>query len=66
MDEFNSRCVLDITSLVRRGMDVKEHKRLSNITLGHTFKNRNNAFVPVLHFTITVGSATMSITHTIT
>ena len=31
-------------------MDANEHERLSNFTLGHTFKKRNSAFVAVLHF----------------
>jgi hypothetical protein len=46
-------------------MDVNEHERLSNITLRHKLKQRNSAFIAVLHFTVTVCSSTMSITHTI-
>jgi len=46
-------------------MDVNEHERLFNITLGHKFKERNNAIITVLHFTVTVVSSTMSKTHTL-
>jgi hypothetical protein len=38
-------------------MDVKEQERLSNFTLGHEFKLRNNDFNAVLHLTVTVGSS---------
>ena len=31
-----------INKLIRKDVDVNEHVRLSNITLGHQFKNRNN------------------------
>ena len=44
-------------------MDVNEHERLSNITLRHTLKLRNNAVIVVLHFTVTVKSSTTTITH---
>ena len=37
-------------------MDVNEHERLSNVTIGHKLKQRNIAFIDVLHFTVTVGS----------
>ena len=32
-------------------MDVNEHQRLSNFTLGHKCKFRNIALIAVLHFT---------------
>jgi hypothetical protein len=31
-------------------MNVNEHARLSNLTLRHKFKQRNNSFNAVLHF----------------
>jgi len=45
-------------------MDVNEHERLSNITLSIN-KETNSTFIAVLHFTVTVGSSTMSISHTL-
>jgi hypothetical protein len=36
-----------------------------NIALGHKFKLKNSAFIAVLHFTVTVGSSTMTKTHTL-
>jgi len=39
-------------------MEVDKHKRLSNITFRH-----KSTFIAVLHFTITIGSSTMIITH---
>jgi hypothetical protein len=48
-------------------MDVNEHERLSHFTLRYKFKWINSAFIhmAVLHFTVTVGSLTMRITHTL-
>jgi formyltetrahydrofolate synthetase len=48
--------------LVRKNMDVNERKKLFNITLKHNLKSRNNSFIVVQHFTVTVGSAIMIIT----
>jgi len=31
-------------------MDVKEHERLSNITLRHKLKSKNSTFIVVLYF----------------
>jgi hypothetical protein len=36
-------------------MDANEHGRLSNMTLTHKLKQKNNVLVAVLHFTVTVG-----------
>ena len=36
-------------------MDTNEHGRLSNMTLTHKLKQKNNVLVAVLHFTVTVG-----------
>jgi hypothetical protein len=44
-------------------MDVNEQERLSNITRRHKLKQRNSAFIIVLHITVTVGFSTMRITH---
>ena len=33
-----------------------EHETLFNFTLRHKLKQRNSAFIDVLHFTVTVGS----------
>ena len=33
-------------------MDANEHGRLSNMTLTHKLKQKNNVFVTVLHFTV--------------
>ena len=33
-------------------MDANEHWRLSNMTLTHKLKQKNNVFVTVLHFTV--------------
>ena len=41
--------------LVRNNKDVNEHENLSNITLRHKSKQRNIAYIAVLHFTVTVG-----------
>jgi hypothetical protein len=46
-------------------MAVIEHKRLSNVTLGHKLKYKSSAFIGFLHFTVTVGSLTLSMTHTL-
>ena len=37
-------------------MDVNEHEheRLSNITLKHKFKERNNTVIAVLRYTVTI------------
>jgi len=37
-------------------MVVKEHERLSNITLRHKLKKKNSAFIVVLHSIVTVRS----------
>ena len=37
--------------------------RLSNITLRQKSKQRNSAFIAVLHITVTVWISTMKITH---
>jgi hypothetical protein len=50
--------------LVRKHIDLSEHKRLSNIAPRHKLKKRNNVCIAVLHFTVNIGSSTMSITHT--
>ena len=44
-------------------MDVNEHERISNFTLGYKFKKKrkNIAFMAVLHFTVTVGPSKMTI-----
>ena len=39
-----------------RKVDGNEHDILSNIILRHKSKLRNNVFIAVLHFTITIGS----------
>jgi hypothetical protein len=49
--------------LVRKNMDVNGHERLSSFTNRHKFKQTNIAFIPVLHFTVTLGSLTMSKIH---
>ena len=49
--------------LARKDMYVNEHERLSNITLRPKLKQRNSAFIAVLHFKFTVGSSTMSLIH---
>ena len=49
-----------IYELVRKDMDVNEHKRLFNITLRHKFQVKEQWFIAPLHFTVTVGSSTMS------
>ena len=36
--------------VIRNDMDVNEHERLYNITLGHKLKQRNNDCNDVLHF----------------
>jgi hypothetical protein len=41
-------------------MDVNEHKRLFNITLRHKFQVKEQWFIAPLHYTVTVGSSTMS------
>ena len=46
-------------------MDVNEHERLSKITLRQKLKKRNMTFIAVLHFTVTVESSTMRLTHTL-
>jgi hypothetical protein len=51
--------------LIRKDMDVNEHERLSNCTHMTQTKERNRDFIAVLHFTVTVGSSTMRITHTL-
>ena len=51
--------------LVRKNMDVTEHERLYNISLRHRLKKRSSDFVDVLHFTVTIRSSIMSITHTL-
>ena len=38
--------------LVRKYMNVNEHKRLFNITFRHKFKSRNSTFIAILHFTV--------------
>ena len=45
--------------LVRKYTNVKEHERPFNITLRQKFKQRNSAFIVVLHCTVKVGSSTM-------
>ena len=59
---INSRWIISHMLLVRKNMDVNEQKRLFNITLKHNLKSRNNTFIVVQHFTVTVGSAIMNIT----
>ena len=44
---------------------VNEHERLSNCTHKTQTKERNRDFIAVLHFTVTVGSSIMSISHTL-
>jgi hypothetical protein len=51
--------------LIRKDMDVNEHERLSNCTHKTQTKERNRDFIAVLHFTVTVGSSIMSISHTL-
>ena len=46
-------------------MDVNEHERLSNCTHKTQTKERNRDCIAVLHFTVTVGSSIMSISHTL-
>jgi len=46
-------------------MDVNEHKRLSTITLSDQIKYKNIDFIAFLHFTFSVGYATMAIAHTL-
>ena len=43
-----------VVLLVRKHMGVNEHERLFNSTLRHKLKYRSNAFIPVLHLTVTV------------
>ena len=40
--------------LVRNNKDVNEHERLSNITLRPKSKQRNIAYIAVLHFAVEV------------
>ena len=54
-----------ILQLLRKAIDVKEHERLSNITLKDKFKKGNMPFIDVLHFTVTVAPSIMNIAHTI-
>ena len=51
--------------VVRKNMNVTEHERLYNIRLRHRLKKRSSDFVDVLHFTVTIRSSIMSITHTL-
>jgi len=51
--------------LIRKDRDVNEHERLSNCTHKTQTKERNRDFIAVLHFTVTVGSSIMSISHTL-
>ena len=48
-------------------MNVKEHEKLSNFTLRQQFKaNDQQSFLCCpLYFTVTVGTSTMSTTHTL-
>ena len=41
-----------IILIVRKNMDVDEHERPSNITPRHKLKERNIAFIDVLHFNL--------------
>ena len=46
-------------------MDVNEHERLFNITLGQKYKKMNIAFTAGLLSIVTVGPTTMRTTHTL-
>ena len=48
--------------LVRKDMDVNENENYPTL---HKLKLNNSAFIAALHFTVTVGSSIMSITHTL-
>jgi len=56
-------CLIYKLHFVRKDMNVNGHERLFYITLRHKLKSRNSAFIAVLHFGVTVGSSTVSITH---
>ena len=58
-------CNTLLLHLLKKDMDVNEHNRLSNIMLRHKLKNRNGDCIAILHFTITVSSSTLNITHTL-
>ena len=45
--------------LVRLDIDVHEHETIQHYTT-YTLKERSSSFIAVLHFTITVGAATVS------
>ena len=54
---------LDFVVLVRKGVDLNEHERLFNLSVIQQLKYRNNPFVAVLHYLVTVGSSIMNLTH---
>jgi len=47
----------------KKGLDIDEHERLSNVTLRHKLNYRNIAIITGLHFTLTVETSTVRITH---
>jgi len=49
--------------LVRKGTEVNEHVKLSNIILRHKLNKREQRIFAVMHFTVTVGYQTMSRAH---
>ena len=51
-------------NFVRNDMDENEDERLSNITLEIQIKlKKQHFYIAVLHYTVTAGSSTISITH---
>lgn len=62
------RVPLEIKTLVRKNIDENEHDRLSNITI-KTIQSKgtslHSAFRAALHCTVTIGSSTMNIIHTL-
>jgi len=55
-----------ILLILRKDVNINEHKRLSNFTHGHKSQQWNKSFIAVQHFTVTdsqyVGSTIMRMT----
>jgi hypothetical protein len=47
--------------LIRKGMDLSENERISNITIRHKLKERSSTSIAVLHLTVTVRNSSMGI-----
>jgi hypothetical protein len=47
--------------LIRKGMDLNENERISNITIIHKLTKRSSTSIAVLHFTVTVRNSSLGI-----